>query len=240
MTAARQRRWGMTRWLTISIIVCLLALPACALAGNTSPQLYLEVYSQAEDPTDPQGPGFLVTPCGHTQGYPIALPCYARRLDYYFYAVPLHIGRLDQPVCPTVGPECAQYGGFVGCGFGAVLTPDTGLTFMSWNACPGFIKGPSTSGEPSSMLATSAALCHDWTDHPGYMLWVNGTGTTTRYINVVHSADLGFAKVINCTNQYDDGTLNSGYVQIGSTQTVACPGMPVEETTWGKVKAMYR
>jgi hypothetical protein len=90
------------------------------------------------------------------------------------------------------------------------------------------------------MLASSTAICHDWYDHEGYMIWMNLTGTVARYINIIASADLGHAKVINCHNQYDDGTVISGGIQIGGTQTLVCGAIPVEETTWGKIKGVYR
>jgi hypothetical protein len=37
------------------------------------------------------------------------------------------------------------------------------------------------------------------------------------------------------------GTVIGGGVEIASTQTIVCAGgMPVEDTTWGKIKALYR
>jgi hypothetical protein len=230
----------MTRLLSLVICACALAVPMCSPAGNMAPRLWLEVYYQADDPTDPEGPGYLADPCRHPLSAPPAMPCYAPRLPYNFYVIPIHVGNLDAPICATVGSGCAAYGGIVGVGFGAALTGGTGLTFMSWNACPGFIKGPSVSGEPSSMLASSTELCRDWFEHEGYMLWINDTGTSARFINIVASADLGHYRVINCSNTYDDGTTVGGGVQIGGTQ-VNCGGWgPVEEMNWGAIKALYR
>jgi len=145
------------------------------------------------------------------------------------------------PIFQTTGQACIGYGGYLGLGFGAQIS-GTGMTFMSWNACPGFLKGPSAAGEPAAMLASSTALCHDWVDHEGYMIWMNLTGTTARYINIIASADLGHAKVINCHNQYDDGTTIGGGVQIGGTQTIICGESPtaVNTTTWGAIKGLYR
>ncbi len=221
------------------------AFPFVALAGNAAPHVYFEVNYQADDPTDPEGPGFLVNPCVHTlpYTYPLMLQCYAPRLPYNFYVVPVHIGHLSEPICAT--PDqfvCVNYGGYLGLGFGAALSGGTGVTFMSWNACPGFLKGPSVTGEPSSMLASSTDLCHNWYDHEGYMLWMNGSGTAARYINVMASADLGFTKVINCAFLYDDGTVMGTGVQLGGAQTLVCPDSPttVNNTTWGAIKGLYR
>ncbi len=233
----------MIRLLLIPFSACVLAFPSSALAGNSNPHIYFEVDYQADDPTDPEGPGFLVNPCVHTPPYgdPYSIQCYAPRIAYYFYIVPVHINRLDQPICPTLGSGCTTYGGYMGLGFGATVTGGTGLTFMSWNACPGFLKGPSISGEPSSMLASSTDLCHNWYHHEGYMLWMNGSGTAARYINVIDSADLGFCKVINCASLYDEGTVKDNGVQIGGVQTLVCPNWgPVEEMNWGAIKALYR
>jgi hypothetical protein len=231
----------MTRWLLILFSASVFALPVCDLAGNWGPQLALEVYYQADDPTDPEGPGFLTNPCFHPGSRMPVLSCYAPRLAYNFYIVPIHVDQLALPICPTTGMDCVGYGGYLVLGFGAQIS-GSGMTFMSWNACPGFLKGPSAAGEPAAMLASSTAICHDWYDHEGYMIWMNLTGTVARYINIVASADLGHYKLINCHNQYDDNTTIAGLVQIGGTQTIVCPwqGDPVEETTWGEIKALYR
>jgi hypothetical protein len=224
------------------VVAFLFALPVCALAGNVQPRLWLEVNYQADDPTDPDGPGFMVNPCVHQvpPPYPFILPCYAPRLAYNFYIVPIHVSGLDRPICQTTGALCAGYGGYLGLGFGAQIS-GTGMTFMNWNACPGFLKGPSAAGEPAAMLASSTAICHDWYDHEGYMIWMNLTGTTARYMNIVASADLGHYKLINCHSQYDEGTTVGGGIQIGGTQTIVCGGQsPVEEMTWGEIKALYR
>jgi hypothetical protein len=227
------------------IVLAALMIPTMAVAGNVAPKLWLEVNYQADDPTDPEGPGYLVNPCVHPAptSYPFTLPCFAPRIPYNFYVVPIHIGQLDRPICPTAGGSpCLNYGGYLGLGFGAALTGGTGITFMSWNACPGFLKGPSITGEPSSMLSSSTDLCHDWYDHEGYMLWLNGSGTTARYINIVASADLGHNKLINCANMYDEGTTIGGGVQIGGAQTIVCGDSPtaVNNTTWGAIKGLYR
>jgi len=47
------------------IVLAALMIPTVAMAGNLAPKLWLEVYYQADDPTDPEGPGFLTNPCVH-------------------------------------------------------------------------------------------------------------------------------------------------------------------------------
>lgn len=226
------------------IVLAALMIPSIVLAGNLAPQLYLEVYRFEEDPTDPGPvPGYVCVHEAPTQ-YPWTLPCYSERFPYNFYVVPLHIGSLDMPICSETGAGCANYGGFLGCFFGVASTGSGTLTFMSWNACPGFLKGPSTAGEPAACGASSTALCHDWVDHEGYLVYMNlsSTNTSARYLNIVNNADLGHTRVINCHNEYDMGTVIGGGVQIGGTQTVVCgtSPTPVNSTTWGAIKGLYR
>jgi hypothetical protein len=238
----------MTRWLTLCVYLLCLSLslllfvaPERSLAGNFVPRLYLEVYSFVEDPTDPGPvPGYV---CIHERPAesPWTLPCYAARLPYNFYAVPIHIGSLSLPICATTGMACQGYGGFLGLFFGISSTGTGALTFMSWNACPGFLKGPSAAGEPAACGASSTALCHDWVDHEGYLVYMNLTSTAARYLNIVANADLGHTRVINCHNQYDMGTVVIGGAQIGGAQTITCDMyVPVEELTWGKIKGLFR
>jgi hypothetical protein len=227
------------------IVLAALMIPTIVMAGNTAPKLWLEVYNQSDDPFDPEGPGFLVNPCVHPRPvtYPFTLPCFAPKVQWMYYVVPVHVGQLDMPLCTTTGQACQGYGGYLGLGFGAAMTGGSGMSFLNWNACPGFLKGPSASGEPSSMLASSTSLCHDWVDHEGYMIWQStSTATTARYINIVASTDLGHNKLINCHNQYDEGTVIGGGVQIGGTQTILCGESPtaVNATTWGAIKGLYR
>jgi hypothetical protein len=235
----------MIRWLLLSFCAGVVALPACALAGNLTPTLYLEVYRFEEDPTDPGPvPGYV---CVHERPtvYPWMLPCFAPRLPYNFYVVPIHVGKLDMPVCvadPPGAPQCDGLGGYLGLFFGIQSTGSGTLTFMSWNACPGFLKGPSAAGEPAACGASSTDLCHDWIDHEGYLVYMNLTSTAARYLNIVNNADLGHTRVINCSNLYDMGTVIGGGVQIGGTQTIVCAGSPtpVSSTTWGAIKGLYR
>jgi hypothetical protein len=228
---------------TLLIVLAALMIPTMVMAGNLNPRLYLEVYPLTEEEVDPGPvPAYV---CVHPVPtvYPWYLQCWALRVPYGYYAVPLHIGKLDQPICPTTGMDCIGFGGYLGCGFGVTATGTGTLTFMSWNACPGFLKGPSAAGEPAACLASSTRLCHDWYDHEGYLLYMNGTNVTaSKILTIVASADLGHAKAINCHNMYDDGTTIGGGAQISPTQTIVCEGSPtaVTATTWGAIKGLYR
>ncbi len=226
------------------IVLAALMIPTVVMAGNMAPALYLELYQFEEDPTDPGPmPGYV---CVHERptSYPFTLPCYAPWVRYNYYVVPIHVGKLDMPICATTGSGCVGFGGYLGCGFGVASTGTGTLGFMSWNACPGFLKGPSTAGEPAACLASSTLLCHDWVDHEGYLIYfASGTATgSKRYLNIVASADLGHFKVINCHNQYDNGTTVGGGVQIGMAQDILCGDSPtpVSATTWGAIKGLYR
>ena len=229
------------------IVLAALMIPSIVFAGNVAPRVYLEVYRFEEDPTDPGPvPGYV---CVHQQPtvYPWTLPCYAARYPYNFYVVPIHIGSLDQPICLTPGPSCVDYGGYLGIFFGVASTGSGTVFFMSWNACPGFLKGPSAAGEPAACGASSTRDCHEWYDHEGYLVYLNlsSTNTSARYLNVTVSADLLHTRVINCHSQYDFGTIYGGFpggVQIGGTQTILCgtDPTPVDATTWGAIKGLYR
>jgi hypothetical protein len=232
------------------IVLAALMIPSIVFAGNVAPRVYLEVYRFEEDPTDPGPvPGYV---CVHQQPtvYPWTLPCYEARLPYNFYVVPIHIGSLDTPTCPVPGTACAEplpngQGGYLGIFFGVASTGTGTLTFMSWNACDGFLKGPSAAGEPAACGASSTRDCHDWMDHEGYLIYMNLTSTAARYLNVTTNADLLHTRVINCHNQYDMGTVfggNPGGVQIGGAQTILCgeSPTPVNATTWGAIKGLYR
>ena len=230
----------MTRWLLLSVCACVLAFPVSALGGNAAPKLSLEVYWFEEEPVPT--PSYV---CVHDfPPVPTQLECYAPRLQYHYYYMPLHVGALDHPICSTHGVLCFDYGGYEGVFFGVQQTAPTGhpLTFMSWNACPGFLKGPSAAGEPAACGASSTALCHDWDQHEGYLVFFNaGTNTDKVYFDVVNNADLNHHKVISCHSQYDEGTTVASRVQVGGAQDVICPDpTPVEDMTWGAIKGLYR
>jgi len=231
----------MTRWLLISLCACFLALPTYALASNDHPKLYLEVYHFEEEPTElPQ------EICWHPWPLtsPVDLPCYAPRVQGHLYYLPLHIGDLNLPTCPyTSGYLCGGYGGYKSVWFGVSQSAPTGhpLVFMSWNACPGFLKGPSAAGEPAACLASTTAICHSEHDHEGYLVYLNtNSDAGAAYFNLGNNADLGEYKVYSCSSLVDEGTAIGGGAQVGGSQTMTCGLMPVQELTWGELKALYR
>ena len=205
-------------------------LPVLALGDNDNPHLYLEVYNFMEEPSPV--PEYI---CVHTDIPCEALHCYDVKTMYSFAYVPVHIGKLD---CPEKEPP----GGFLGLPFGVVVSGEA-MTYVSTNACPGFMKGPSTAGEPAAIVISSTSGCHDWYDHIGYLIYLNmSTRTGASYFDIVASADVGHHKVINCQNTYDENTVIGGGGQYGGVQTIVCYGWPtnVEVTTWGKIKGLYR
>lgn len=223
------------------IALAALMIPVVVFAGNPTPTLYLEVYGFEEEPMPV--PTYV---CTH-EGSPFAglLPCFSVRMPYMTYYVPIHIGKLVD-ICTTTGPECATHGGFVGVPFGVTQTAPEGtpLTFMSWNACPGFLKGVSVAGEPAACSSNSTTGCKDWFSHTGYLSYLNLSTNMTRKVllNIGPNADVGHNKVINCAFTYDEGTAVGGGAEIDDAQTIVCAGDPtaVEQTTWGKIKGLYR
>lgn len=229
----------MKKLLTILIAACFCMIPVTVFAGNAMPYLYLEIYTTDAE-FDPL-PDYVCVDAKPLTG---ALPCFAVRYPYNFAYMPLHVGALDGPICTTTGPACESFGGYLGVPFGVQQVAANLTTFMSWNACPGFLKGPSGAGEPAACLASSFSGCHDWWDHLGYVIYLNmSTKTTDARFNVVASADVAHYKVINCANLYDNNTQIGGGAQWGPTQTIVCPlagPTSVELTTWGKIKGLYR
>ncbi len=231
----------------LSIMLPALVFSAPLLAGNLQPTLYLEIYGFEQDPTDTL-PDYV---CTHPENtYPIYLPCSAAKSPYGYGFLAIHVGRLDNPTCPTVGPQCFQYGGYAGLCFGVIHTGQPAL-YMSFNACPGFLVG--YGGGAADIMVTSAGACHDWHDHPGYLKYVNLSPNTERtYFRIVENSSLGFLKVINCSMEYDYSTEIDGCVAWGGTvydpsecyfQHMAeyfCGFTPVEATTWGAMKTLYR
>ncbi len=213
-------------------------LVAPALGGNVQPRLFLEVYRFEEQPVPV--PDYV---CVHAIPPYSAFPCFAVRMPYNLYYVPIHVGALNPPCPLEPGPACADYGGFVGVPFGIVQSAPEGtpLTFVSWNACPGFLEGVSVAGEPAACVSNSTSGCKDWYDHPGYLVYVNASSNSTKaaMLYLVPNADLGHNKVVNCAFAYDENTYAAGMAEINDTQTTAC-FVPVEENTWGSIKALFR
>jgi len=225
----------MARLLISIVVACCFVVPVVALAGNTAPKLYLELWQFAEMP-DPMV-GYV---CVHSTKPVGGIHCYDTKVAYNSAVVPIHIGNLNQPVCPTTGPSCAGQGGFLGLGFG-LLASGEAVNFMSWVACPGFLKGPSQAGEPAACIASSTQNCHDWWDHLGYLTYLNlSTRTGMTNLTIVNSADLNRYSVINCHNEYDAGTEIGGSAQWGGVQSVTCSSTPIQDTTWGSIKSLFR
>jgi hypothetical protein len=143
------------------------------------------------------------------------LPCYRAlpKADFTPAYIFVHVARVEN--------------GFLGIPFGMVTSG--GALFTACTACPGFLKGPST------------GLCHQWEDHPIYCMWLAQDANPDIW-TIVASGDLGHHMVINCDNEYDSGTALGHGAEWSSNQTVACAtgGDPVEETTWGRIKGLYR
>lgn len=223
--------------ISMALSFCFL-IAAAAFAGNVGPKLYLELWQFEEVPvTLPE------EVCMHVVPVPAGgIHCYSPKTAYYSAVVALHVGNLDQPVCPVPSATCETaiaHGGYLGVPFG-VMTTGEAVTFMSWTACPGFLKGPSAAGEPSACLASSTSKCHDWQDHLGYLQYINmstRTGMTT--VSVIKNADLNLYNVINCHNEYDT-TYVGGAAQWGGTQSVTCSTTGVAPTTWGKIKGLFK
>jgi len=228
----------MTRLLISLAVACCFLIPAGAFAGNDAPKLYLEIWQFGEVP-DPV-PEYV---CVHTTPVPpTGISCYSTKTQFNTAFVALHVGNLNQPVCPTTGIACRvpPQGGYLGVPFGMMATGQS-VTFLSFTACPGFLKGPSAAGEPSACLASSTSKCHDWQDHLGYLQYfTTSSSPAATTFGVVNNADLNLFKVINCGNQYDEGTTVVGGAQWGGTQSITCAVTAVTPTTWGNIKSLFR
>lgn len=213
-------------------------IAAAAFGENAGPKLYLEIWEFSEVP-DP----LPTEVCVHTSPIPPeGIHCYSPKTAYYTAVVALHVGNLDQPVCPVPSAACEgaeAHGGYLGVPFGVMATGEA-ITFMSWTACPGFLKGPSANGEPEACLASSTKDCHDWQDHLGYLQYINPSSRTgMTMLAIVKNADLNLYNVINCHNEYDT-TYVGGGAQWGGAQSIVCATTAVSPTTWGKIKSLFR
>ena len=121
------------------------------------------------------------------------------------------------------------------------MVTDGGAMFTSCNACPGFLKGPSTAGEPAAVIVSSTGECHQWQHHPIYCMWLSQDATGEIW-TLTASGDLGHYQVINCDNEYDTGTALGHGAEWSSNQSFTCGtgADDIEETTWGKIKGLYR
>jgi hypothetical protein len=216
------RSWGGARLLFlgvkkmkslfVALCVVFLAIPSVVASdGNPNPHLYLEIFAD-----DAHCVSVGIPPVCFYDGYKAEwVPCY----------VFLRVSKAAN--------------GFYGLPFG--MTAQNTSVFLGSIACPGFLKGPSTAGEPAAIMVTSSEECHQWQHHPIYCTW-QAKDSATDYFDIVASADVGHHNVINCDNQYDTGTVIGGRAQWIGPQTIICGGdiYPVEPATWGKIKASYR
>jgi len=209
----------------VSILLALGYLASSALAfaaGNTEPRLVLTIYSNTVD----EAPA---TSCiaRSSPRYDDILDCYAAKpVPGSFGFLSVHAGRLDN--------------GFTGIPFG-IQASGSAVTFLEFVPCPGFTVVLSQAGMPSAILATSTVGCRQAREAVGYLKYTCQYSSAT-FFTIVANADLGHYKVINCDYTFDEWTVNNALAQWGGTQTVVCPYLwvPVEATTWGKVKSLYR
>ncbi len=228
------------KWLsTLALMLCL-ALPAPALAGNSQPALYLEAYSSADIPTSP-APSYI---CSHGEQTG-TLHCYDSKAPRGFLYLVVHVDKLDA-TCPNEpGPPCANYGGYLGLPFGIRISGDP-VVFTCVFPCPGFAVGPSLAGWPAAIVVSTLGGpeygCRDRWDNPCYLGYYNNSeGTGATFFDMVTSADGDPLHVINCAFQFDPGTVVGCNAQWGGQQTAPCLALvPVQATTWGHIKQMYR
>jgi len=227
----------MKKLLVLLIAACFCLVPTMALAGNTNPTLYLEIYMLEEDPDDPgPPPAFL---CFH-ESRPLVgeLPCFSPKAPYNFGIIPIHIGKLDQPICPDWPMPGGPGGGYDVLSVGVAKTGGT-VNFVGITACPGFLQGPGTA--PGAILFAATTKCHDWVDHPCYVKYMSTTSMTATYFTIVANADDSLIQLINCQLGTEIPAVGGG-VQWGGTKTIVCGLDPtaVNLTTWGNIKGLYR
>ena len=220
------------------LLCCLtcLTFPVIALAGNANPHLYLEIYVLDYDPDDPgPQPEYL---CGHSRPFVPDLPCFAPKAPYYYGILPIHVHNLDTPpLAQGWPPPCGPGGGYIGVSCGIAKSGVT-VTFMGFIPCPGFALGAGTA--PGAIVVSATSACHDVFDHAGYCKYMASTNMGATYFDIVNNADDGAIKVINCQGNLDTGLEIAGRAQWGGTKQISCYSVPVEPSTWGKVKALYR
>jgi len=229
-------------------MLCLM-VPVLTFAGNTQPALYLEAYSSAEIPTNP-APSYI---CSHGEQSAGTLHCYDSKSPRSSLYLVIHVDKLDE-TCPyTPGPACDGYGGYLGLPFGIAISGEP-VVFTCVFPCPGFLMGPSAAGWPAAILVATMGAgagygCRDRLDNPCYLGYYNNSDRTgATYFDIVGNADEESLPgerlsrhVINCSFEYDPNTVIGCSAQWGGDQAASCLALvPVETTTWGKIKQMYR
>ncbi len=200
--------------LLILISAACLLLPALAFGQNAAPRLYLEIAAN-------DGMCMCVGPPLQCYRFGDASSKFAWMPSWIY----VHVGKVEN--------------GFLGVPFGMVNSG--AAIFASCTACPGFLKGPSTAGEPAAVIVSSTGPCYQWQYHPVYCMW-QAQDSNADLFTLVASADLGHHNVINCLNQYDTGTTLGHGAEWSANQTLVCGGDPTatELTTWGAIKGLYR
>jgi len=231
----------MKNLLILLIAACFCLLPVAGLAQNGAPHVNLEAYYFEEDPADPGPvPAYV---CVHPTWLDETV-CWAPKPG--FLLVPLHVSHLNVPLAEALGQTG---GGYAGLSYGVVKRAGGGgATFAGFVTCDGWLQLPGTA--PAAIAVGSTALCHGWRDHAGYCSYFT-TSATKCYFDIVNNADEFWVRVINCQSNYDVNTIIgcpecvppvSGSVQWGGTKDIACVASPtpVDLTTWGNIKGLYR
>jgi hypothetical protein len=233
----------MKKLLVLLIAACFCLVPTMALAGNTSPTLYLEIYMLDYDPDDPGPPpaNLCVHPSRPLVG---ELPCFSPKAPYNFGIVPIHIGKLDTDpakggvLAPGWPLPCGPGGGYDVISVGVAKT-GTAVTYVGITGCPGFLQGPGT--PPAAILFAATTACHDWLDHPCYVKYMSTTAMTATFFTIVANTDDGLIQLINCQLGQEIPAVGGG-AQWGGTKSIVCGLDPtaVDLTTWGNIKGLYR
>jgi hypothetical protein len=106
--------------------------------------------------------------------------------------------------------------------------------------------GPSAAGWPAAIVVSCQGPdpgCYGSLHHPCYLTYANNSALTgATYFDIVDTADGDDGhKVINCSIQWDDNTVVACRAQWGGDQDITCAEVvPVEPTTWGRIKTLYR
>jgi hypothetical protein len=227
----------MRRAAYVSFAALLVIGPAVtALADNLEPALSLEIWGFSEAPAEV--PDYV---CTHPDPQD-EIPYSALKSPYgcAFFAV--HVGNLDDPLCPTLGMDCDYHGGYSGLCFGIAQSGQAAV-FLGFEACPGFVI--SQLDGPEAVLVQTVDVCRGTWEHPGYFVYSNPSSNVGgTYFRIVPNADLGYCKVINCAFGFDETRVaNCACWEdpvYSASCTASCGSLPVESTTWGKIKSLFR
>jgi hypothetical protein len=128
---------------------------------------------------------------------------------------------------------------------------DEEMTFLVFHTFPGFQQIPSLSNPPASCQVASTSGCKQWMNYVGYFIYLASPGVNCRFATVP-SADSGLMRIENCYGKYYSGAEIGCCAQYSGMQTVSygddtgppsctgCDITPVHDTTWGRIKTLYR